>query len=65
MKAIRHVLTERYDLWEDAYELAGKDKEITLQGGENGVYSPTEDGGVFEDEAPASVEATTTTKPPA
>lgn len=32
MKAIKHVLTERYYLWEDAYALASQDPEIDLSG---------------------------------
>ncbi|RYO77042.1 hypothetical protein DL766_006876 [Monosporascus sp. MC13-8B] len=39
MKAIRHALTERYYLWEDARELAESDPEIDLSG--NGeAYKP-------------------------
>lgn len=41
MKAIRHVLTERYYLWEDAVELAKEDPEINLSG-EGQVYTPQE-----------------------
>lgn len=41
MKGIRHVLTERYYLWEDAVQLATKDPEINLSGlGQ--VYTPEE-----------------------
>ncbi len=32
MKAIKHVLTERQYLWEDARELAKADQEIDLTG---------------------------------
>ncbi|KAB5572365.1 mitochondrial 39-S ribosomal protein L47 (MRP-L47)-domain-containing protein [Coniochaeta sp. 2T2.1] len=42
MKAIRHVLTERYYVWEDAVELAKKDPEINLSGGEGQIYTPQE-----------------------
>jgi large subunit ribosomal protein L47 len=41
MKAIRHVLTERYYVWEDAVELAKEDPEINLSG-EGQVYTPQE-----------------------
>jgi large subunit ribosomal protein L47 len=41
MKSIRHVLTERYYLWEDAVELAKEDPEINLSG-EGQVYTPEE-----------------------
>ena len=58
MKSIKHVLTERYYLWEDAHDLARNDKEINLQG-EDAVYSPTEDGDIFEDDVPAGSEANT------
>ena len=61
MKAIKHVLTERYYLWEDAYELARNDKDINLSG-EGDVYSPMEDTGVFEEDVSPNSEATT--KPP-
>lgn len=41
MKSIRHVLTERYYLWEDAVALAKEDPEINLSGiGQ--VYTPQE-----------------------
>ena len=32
MKAIRHTLTERYYLWEDARTLAQSDPEVNLTG---------------------------------
>ncbi|OIW32153.1 MRP-L47-domain-containing protein [Coniochaeta ligniaria NRRL 30616] len=41
MKSIRHVLTERYYLWEDALDLAKEDPEINLSG-EGQVYTPEE-----------------------
>jgi large subunit ribosomal protein L47 len=41
MKSIRHVLTERYYLWEDAVELAKEDPEINLSG-QGQVYTPQE-----------------------
>ena len=63
MKAIKHVLTERFYLWEDAYELAGSDKEINLNG-QGDIYSPSEDAGVFEDDVAPSKDATTK-QPPA
>lgn len=64
MKAIKHVLTERYYLWEDAYELAQEDKDIDLSG-EGDAYSPMEDGGIFEEDVPPNNEATSTKAPPA
>lgn len=64
MKAIKHVLTERYYLWEDAYELAQNDKDINLSG-EGDVYSPVEDAGVFEEDVSPSNEATSTKAPSA
>lgn len=41
MKSIRHVLTERYYLWEDAVKLAKEDPEINLSG-TGQVYTPQE-----------------------
>ena len=41
MKSIRHVLTERYYLWEDAVKLAENDPEIDLAG-QGQVYTPQE-----------------------
>lgn len=41
MKSIRHVLTERYYLWEDAVELAKEDPEINLSG-VGQIYTPQE-----------------------
>lgn len=64
MKAIKHVLTERYYLWEDAYELAREDRDINLSG-EGDVYSPMEDAGVFEEEVSPSNEAAGTKAPSA
>lgn len=32
MRAIRHVLTERFYLWEDAVKLAKNDPEVNLSG---------------------------------
>ncbi|KAJ0167689.1 54S ribosomal protein L4, mitochondrial [Colletotrichum tanaceti] len=43
MKAIKHVLTERFYVWEDARKLAEEDPEIDLSGeksGEGEVYIP-------------------------
>lgn len=56
MKAIKHVLTERFYVWEDAYELAAGDREINLSG-EGEIYSPTEDADVFEEDIPPTSEA--------
>lgn len=39
MKAIKHVLTERFYLWEDARRLAENDPEINLSG-EGEAYTP-------------------------
>ncbi|KXH65033.1 hypothetical protein CNYM01_11945 [Colletotrichum nymphaeae SA-01] len=39
MKAIKHVLTERFYLWEDARRLAENDPEINLSGGGE-AYTP-------------------------
>lgn len=39
MKAIKHVLTERYYVWEDAYQLAKQDPEINLSG-KGEAYTP-------------------------
>lgn len=41
MKSIRHVLTERYYLWEDAVKLAKEDPEINLSG-TGQAYTPQE-----------------------
>lgn len=41
MKSIRHVLTERYYLWDDAVELAKEDPEINLSG-VGQIYTPQE-----------------------
>jgi large subunit ribosomal protein L47 len=49
MKAIKHVLTERYYLWEDAHRLARTDKEINLDG-TGDAYTPIEDQEVLEEE---------------
>ncbi|SPO05946.1 related to ribosomal protein [Cephalotrichum gorgonifer] len=49
MKAIKHVLTERFYLWEDAHDLASNDPEINLSG-KGEAYTPMEDNGVFEQE---------------
>ncbi|KAH6690366.1 50S ribosomal protein L4 [Plectosphaerella plurivora] len=40
MKAIKHVLTERYYAWEDAYQLAHEDPEINLSG-KGPAYKPS------------------------
>ncbi|KAL1835813.1 hypothetical protein VTJ49DRAFT_6034 [Mycothermus thermophilus] len=39
MRAIKHVLTERFYLWEDAVELAKKDPEVNLTG-EGPAFTP-------------------------
>lgn len=39
MKAIKHVLTERFYVWEDARKLAENDPEIDLSG-EGAAYTP-------------------------
>ncbi|ROT38605.1 MRP-L47-domain-containing protein [Sodiomyces alkalinus F11] len=67
MKAIKHVLTERYYLWEDAYELAKQDPEINLSG-KGEAYTPLyeqqeEDFLVKEDgDVTAAKEASTSQK---
>ncbi|EJT77786.1 54S ribosomal protein L4 [Gaeumannomyces tritici R3-111a-1] len=40
MKAIKHVLTERYYAWEDAVELAKEDPEINMSG-KGPMYTPS------------------------
>lgn len=40
MRAIRHVLTERFYAWEDARKLAEQDPEINLSG-KGPIYTPT------------------------
>lgn len=62
MKAIKHVLTERYYLWEDAYQLAQEDPEINLSG-QGPTYAPLyEEADHFVDEPAA--EASSTEAPP-
>ncbi|KAL2753430.1 hypothetical protein ACRALDRAFT_1077508 [Sodiomyces alcalophilus JCM 7366] len=39
MKAIKHVLTERYYVWEDSYQLAKQDPEVNLSG-KGEAYTP-------------------------
>ena len=39
MKAIKHALTERYYVWEDARAIAATDPEIDLSG-EGNPYTP-------------------------
>lgn len=60
MKGIKHVLTERYYLWEDAYQLAQEDPEINLTG-KGPAYTPrydAENGGDYlVQEAEAEAEA--------
>lgn len=54
MKAIKHVLTERYYAWEDAVKLAKDDPEINMSG-KGQMYSPSS---YYEDEpATPSAEA--------
>ncbi|PKS08910.1 hypothetical protein jhhlp_003523 [Lomentospora prolificans] len=63
MKSIKHVLTERYYLWEDAHELAKSDPEINLSG-QGDVYVPIEDQQFFEEEeAKAKAEEADAPKP--
>lgn len=57
MKAIKHALTERYYVWEDARTIAATDPEIDLSG-EGNPYTPR---GYMEEEV---VVAATTTEPP-
>jgi large subunit ribosomal protein L47 len=53
MRAIRHTLTERYYLWEDARKLAETDPEIDLSG-KGTPYTPAE---YLEDELPEELVA--------
>lgn len=64
MKSIKHVLTERFYLWEDAYELAKNDPEINLSG-QGDVYVPIEDQQYFEEEdaKAAKVDGSESVKP--
>ena len=41
MRAIKHILTERFYAWEDAVKLAEEDPEIDLSG-EGNPYTPAE-----------------------
>lgn len=52
MRAIRHVLTERFYTWEDAVELAKTDPEINLAG-TGSAYTP----GAFLEDDTTSTEA--------
>ncbi len=52
MRAIKHVLTERYYVWEDAVDLARQDPEIDLSG-EGPAFAPQE---YFEEELPEEAE---------
>ncbi|KAK5653847.1 hypothetical protein OQA88_7771 [Cercophora sp. LCS_1] len=42
MRGIKHVLTERQYVWEDALKLAEDDPEINLSGDGNPVFAPSE-----------------------
>ena len=53
MKAIKHALTERFYLWEDARKLAETDPEVDL-GNTNHPYIP---GSYLEEEDVQSAEA--------
>jgi large subunit ribosomal protein L47 len=50
MKAIKHVLTERYYAWEDAVKLAEKDPEVNLSG-DGPTFTPRE---FFEEDQEAA-----------
>ena len=50
MKAIKHTLTERWYLWEDARTLAQSDPEVDLSG-DGAAYKPSGDYLTKEDEA--------------
>lgn len=52
MRAIRHVLTERFYTWEDAVELAKTDPEINLAG-QGSAYTP----GAFVEDDPVADQA--------
>jgi len=41
MKAIKHTLTERYYVWEEARKLAESDPEIDLSGRTGAIYTPS------------------------
>jgi large subunit ribosomal protein L47 len=41
MRAIKHVLTERFYAWEDAVKLAEKDPEVNLSG-DGPAFTPSE-----------------------
>ena len=41
MRAIKHVLTERFYVWEDAVKLAEKDPEVNLSG-DGPAFTPIE-----------------------
>lgn len=41
MRAIKHTLTERFYVWEDAVKLAEEDPEVDLSGNGN-AYTPME-----------------------
>jgi large subunit ribosomal protein L47 len=49
MRAIRHVLTERFYLWEDAVKLAKNDPEVNLSG-DGPAFTPKD---YLEEEADA------------
>ena len=55
MKAIRHTLTERYYLWEDARTLAQSDPEVNLTGKAE-AYRPGSAPYVEEEETPVQPE---------
>ena len=50
MKRIKHTLTERHYVWEDAYRLAKQDPEINLSG-EGEAYSPLDGEDVLVNDA--------------
>lgn len=48
MRRIKHTLTERYYLWQDANDVAKSDPEIDLAAANGKVYKPME----HDDEVP-------------
>ncbi|KAM4056817.1 mitochondrial 39-S ribosomal protein [Hirsutella rhossiliensis] len=48
MRRIKHTLTERFYLWQDANDVAKSDPEIDLEAANGKVYKPSE----YEDEIP-------------
>lgn len=66
MRAVKHVLTERFYVWEDSMELAKEDPEVNLAG-DGPAFTPRDylEEGEVEEAAEAAEETTEKTEPAA